>query len=111
LSFAEEKGFNAKILECIDKALRNLGEGVQPAFYHQIEKKHNLPREQFVTKPIVIIEYLDELLGSTGSAILERLIVREVRKAFGLKDERNLPLSSIIEDAKRKFMGVSESSL
>ncbi|MFI5419990.1 MAG: hypothetical protein ACHQ1H_03395 [Nitrososphaerales archaeon] len=97
-------------MECIDRALQTLGEGVQPAFYHQIEKKHNLPREQFVTKPKVIIEYLDELLGPNGSAVLERLIVREVRKAFGLKDERNLPLSNIIEDAKRKFMDVSEVS-
>ena len=106
LSFGEESGFNAKIFECIDKALDSLCEGVKPSFYHQIEEKYKLPKERFASRPLAIIEYLDRHLGPTGSAVVERLIVREVRKAFNLDGEKNLQLSTVINDAKRKFMNV-----
>ena len=44
LSFPEDKGFNGKILECIDKGLVNLGEGVRQSFYHQVEVKYKFPK-------------------------------------------------------------------
>ncbi|MFI5421558.1 MAG: hypothetical protein ACHQ1H_11375, partial [Nitrososphaerales archaeon] len=82
MSFAEEKGFNGKILECLDGALDTLGEGVKPSLYYRIEKTYNMRREAFVTKPLVIIDHLEQILGPTGSAVVERLMVREIRKAF-----------------------------
>ncbi len=108
VSFADDKGFNGKISECIEKALDSLGEGVKQSFFHQIIEKYHLPREQFASRPAEIIEHLEEILGPTGSAVVERLIVREIRNKFGLEFRGNMKLSVVIQEARSKFLDVAD---
>jgi len=108
LSFADEKGFNGKISECIEKALDSLGEGIKQSFYYQINEKYHLPKEQFASRPAEIIQHLEEILGPTGSSVVERLIVREIRIKFGLEFRENVNLSEAIQQARTKFLNVAD---
>ncbi len=110
LSFSEDKGFNGKISQCIDKALDSLGEGVKQSFYYQIEERFQLPKDEFASRPEDVIEDLREILGPTGSSSVERLIVKEIRKEFGLDSSDQAALSVVINEARRKFLHIAESS-
>jgi hypothetical protein len=110
LTRADDKGFNGKISQCLDKALDTLGQDVKIAFYYQIEEKYHVPRGQIPTKPKEAIEYLRAILGATGYSFVEKLIVREIQKMFGLEFKGNLPLTSAISEARKKFLNISDSS-
>ena len=107
MSNSGEKGFNAKILECIERALDSLGEGVKQSFYFQVKEKFSLQNTNFVTNPELLIELLAEILGPAGSSFISQLLVREIKKSFDLRDDRTLPLSTVIQDARRKFLDAS----
>jgi len=51
LSFAEEKGFNGTIFQCVDRAVDFIGGDVKQSFYYQISLKYELQIEQFATRP------------------------------------------------------------
>ena len=101
---AAERGFNAKIFECIDKALGSLGEGVKQSFYHQMKERSNLTIDKFATRPQELIENLRQILGVSGSTIVEKLIIQEIRTSFGLKLQNGITLSEAISDARRTFL-------
>ena len=107
MAFAGDKGFNGKISQCIDRALDSLGEGVRQSLYYQIENKNHISRETVATKPEVVIEYLRTILGPSGSSIVEKLIIREIRRTFGLEFAGNSSLTSVINEARQKFLDVS----
>jgi hypothetical protein len=109
LSFPDEKGFNAKISQCIGRALDSLGEGIKQSLYYQIQQKYNLPREQITFKPREVIKHLEQILGATGSLFVEKLIIREIRNSFELEFECNIPLTTVIIEARKKFLNVSEA--
>jgi len=109
VAFADDKGFNGKISQCIDKALDTFGEGVKESLYYQIKKQYNVPREQFVSRPAEIIEDLEKFLGPTGSKFIEKLVVREIGKSFGLKFDENTSLSTAINEARNKFLNGADS--
>jgi hypothetical protein len=108
LASTEDKGFNGKIFQCIDKALDTFGEGVKLSFYYQIEKQYSVPKEKIPFKPNEIIEYLRLILGPTGSSFVEKLIVGEIRNMFGLGFEGNMPLTTVIREARKKFLSVTD---
>ena len=101
---AAERGFNAKIFECIDKALGSLGEGVKQSFYHQMKERSNLTIDKFSARPQELIENLRQILGVSGSTIVEKLIMREIRTSFGLKLQNGITLSEAISDARKAFL-------
>lgn len=68
-----------------------------------------MPKEEFASRPTEIIEHLQEILGATGSALVERLIVREIRKEFLLDGSNSAALTSVINQARSKFMSVKDS--
>ncbi|MHB1868023.1 MAG: hypothetical protein ACYCPP_03660 [Nitrososphaerales archaeon] len=101
----EQKGFNGEIFICIEKAFESLGESVALSFFYQIENKFHFPREEFAAKPIEFMNCLKELLGNSGSVIIERLIVREIRSAFNLRvSPSNATMEGAVAEAKRKFL-------
>jgi hypothetical protein len=108
VAFAEDKGFNGKISQCIDKALDSLGEGVKQSLYYQIGKKYKLPIDQIAVKPEEVIEHLRAILGPGGSSVIERLIVREIRNVFGLEFRKGVSLSEAIQEARTKFLNVED---
>ncbi|MDA4131047.1 MAG: hypothetical protein OK457_09775 [Thaumarchaeota archaeon] len=101
---AAERGFNAKIFLCIDNALGSLGEGVKQSFYHQLKERSNLTADKFATKPLELIGDLRDILGTAGSSIVEKLIVREIRRSFGLNFHNGVRLSDAIAEAKKAFL-------
>ena len=109
MAFADDKGFNGKISQCIDRALDAFGEGVKESLYYQIKKQYDVPREQFASRPAEIIEDLEKFLGPTGSQFVERLVVREISKSFGLKFGENTSLSTAINEARNKFLNAADS--
>jgi len=105
LRIQEEKGFNSLVFNCIDKALKSLGESVAQSFFYQIEKNFHFPREEFVARPLEFIKCLEEFLGVAGSKIIERLIVQEIRSAFDLQTaSSNSTLEVTIREAKKNFL-------
>jgi hypothetical protein len=110
VAFADDKGFNGKISQCIDRALDTFGEGVKESLYYQIKKQYNVPKEQFVSKPAEIIEDLEKFLGATGSKFVERLVVREIGKSFGIRFGENTSLSTAINEAQNKFLDATDSN-
>ncbi len=107
MASADDKGFNGKICQCIDRALDTFGEGVKRSLYYQMERKYHLSREILATKPEVVIELLRLILGPTGSSLIERLVVREIRIAFDLKLGGNSTLTDVMKEARQKFLDVS----
>jgi len=104
LSTGEERGFNARIFQCIDRALGSLGEGVKESFYHQMKERSNLTVDKFATRPLELIENLREILGTAGSSIVEKLIIREIRLSFGLNLRHGTGLMQAISEAKKSFL-------
>jgi hypothetical protein len=104
----KDTGFNGKISFCIDKDLATLGEGVKQSFYFQISQNSRLPTDLLSFKPDEVIESLRSILGPFGSSFVEKTIVREIRREFSLEFEENLPLSSAIESARKKFLDISD---
>ncbi len=100
-----DKGFNVLIFNCIEKALKSLGESVALSFFYQIEKNFHFPKEEFVTRPLEFIKCLEEFLGVSGSKIIERLIVQEIRSTFDLPaSSSNATLEGAIAEAKKDFL-------
>jgi hypothetical protein len=85
-----------------------MGEGVTQSFYYRIEREYGLSKEEMASKPEVVIEHLRQILGPAGTALVERLIVREIRKDFGLDFKENLPLSTALRQARTKFLNVAD---
>ena len=101
---AAERGFNAKIFDCIDRALGSLGEGVKQSFYHQMKKRSNLTIDKFALRPQELIENLRHILGVSGSTIVEKLIVREIKASFGLQLRGGIELEEAIAEARKAFL-------
>jgi hypothetical protein len=98
------RGFNAKVFECIDKALGSLGEGVKQSFYHQMKEHSNLTIDKFATRPQELITNLRQILGISGSTIVEKLILREIRTSFGLNLPAGVGLPQAISEARKAFL-------
>ena len=80
----EDKGFNVQILQRIDRGVSNLGAGVREAFYYQIQERYGITSKDFVLDPDILIDHLKELVGRTGSSLIELLIIREIKLSFKL---------------------------
>jgi hypothetical protein len=93
-SLLDENSFNRIIFECVDRALLTLGEATELALFELVNEKYGLPRIQFSQKPLEVTMHLRETLGDLGFAVIQKLIIREIRKTFDLKQS-----SSTLEDA------------
>jgi len=107
-NIAGDTGFNAKIFRCIDDALLTLGADVRDSLYFQIQEKYKIPKEKLANHPLELIEHLEIILGATGSVFVERLVVREIRKSFGLPEKSGASLQTIIAEARSKFLDVAD---
>lgn len=85
-----------------------MGVGVMQSLYYRIEREYGLPREQMASRPEAVIEHLKDILGPTGYALVERLIVKEIRKDFSLDFRENMPLTAALKQAKSKFLNVAD---
>jgi hypothetical protein len=110
VSASGDKGFNATISQCIDRALRStLGDGSTQAIYFMIGDTFDLHPDQFASKPQQLMDALHKVLGDAGYALIEKVIAREIRRTFSLDDK--LPsLNAVIEEARKEFLSDSHST-
>ena len=101
---ASEKGFNARIFQCIERALSTLGETAKVALIHQIASQYNLRPDEIHARPLEFIEHLHEILGDAGYSFIEKLIKREVKTEFHLTLEEAAPLQQVIAEARKQFL-------
>ena len=77
-----ESEFNLKVLQCFDAGLDSIGKA-STVVYGYLFQTRNLNREKIVNNPTIFLEALRSLFGQ-GAGILERMIVRELKRAFHL---------------------------
>ena len=99
-----ERVFNGKIFQCIDQALGSLGEGVKQSFYHQMKERSQLTIDKFASRPADLIENLREILGVTGAAIVEKMLLREIDSSFGMHLSPGLTFPEAVTEARRAFL-------
>ncbi len=80
------RDFEAAVGACVDKGMTLLGQGTKEAVYWHIEHAFGLKREDAARRPADFWKAVDSLFGS-GSAVLERAIIKEMSSAFGLRAE------------------------
>ena len=102
-----EKGFNQVLFDCIDRAASSiLGKDGMYTFYYAIQEKHNLPIESFPQKPIVVLDFLNEVLGDAGYSIIKHAVVSEIKKTFAITaDIRNF--DTLAQEAKTRYLTMS----
>jgi hypothetical protein len=105
LRISEEKGFNGLIFDCIERALEMLGESVASSVLYQIETKYQFPRVEFAARPLDLVEHLRAFFGPTGFVVIEKLIVKEIMRDFGILSAKSYPsLESVMEQARKAFL-------
>ena len=100
-----DRAFNIRIFACIEEALSNLGEGVTEAMFYQIRQRCSLPTAEFASRPAKLLKCLEDMLGSAGSKVVEGLIVREIRSAFGFaQSSPKIGLVQMIAEARQRYL-------
>jgi hypothetical protein len=105
-SIPYEKGFNATLFDCIDRALSSvLGRPAASTFYFAIEERSGLPEADFQKKPLVVLQHLKEILGEAGFNTIERSIVCEIANTFGIEPgDAKVPLTEVVELARKNYI-------
>jgi hypothetical protein len=104
-----DRGFNGRILLCIQRALDSIGDGVRQSLLYQIREKYGAEADTMEGRPLVIFELLESVLGSVGTSLVERLTVREIKRSFGIELRDGVTLDEAINQAKKKFLDVSDT--
>jgi len=76
--------FFAPVLECVDRALDEYGEGAKSAFCANLRDTFGFARQELVFNPEGFEQSLENTF-STGSTFYERSITREIANRFNLK--------------------------
>jgi uncharacterized membrane protein YheB (UPF0754 family) len=82
----ETSRVDQKISECVNKALKKLGENANKSIYYSLEKDFNLERSEIPQKTEVFEKALATIFGEEGEKTIEKLILVEIRNTFPLKN-------------------------
>ena len=74
---------NFRVLQCFDSGLDSIGGTGKKVVYWYLAQKRHLIREKVPDNPAEFLEALKGLFGQ-GAGILERTIVRELKKSFNI---------------------------
>jgi len=85
-----------KISECVDTALKKLGDNVNKSLYHSLEKDFNLDRFEIPKKPEIFEKAITTIFGERRAKTIEKLILVEVRKTFQLKKGSTLTFKEAV---------------
>lgn len=78
------KEFKDRVLACVDRSLNHLGESVNYVIYWHLEHKFGLKKDKIPERPEEFIKGLEGMFGS-GASMIEKIIVREIAKEFGIE--------------------------
>lgn len=99
-----EKGFNATISGCIDRALSTIGESAKAALYYRIATKASVSPSEIQFRPLELTGGMREILGEAGYSFIERLIIREISSSFNLSLRGGICFSEAVSEARKKFL-------
>lgn len=100
------------LIQCIDKGLERFGSGGRQRIYWSVLTKSGLPFERLVSNPELFAETIQEILGEDASEVVELSIVKEIKKAFGLKyPSGSYSLVEAMKIALKKVVLVPETIL
>ena len=78
------KEYKNRILACVDRGLDHLGESVKYTIYWYLEHIFGLKRDKIPDRPDEFLRGLEEMYGF-GARIIEKIIVREMVREFGIE--------------------------
>jgi predicted transcriptional regulator len=96
---------STRISDCIDRSLKKLGEGPAQIIYVTAGRSFGVGKDEIAAKPEQFEAAINRILGA-GGFILQRTIVKEIVREFGLDAEpSNLRLHEVIKEiiGKEKF--------
>ena len=91
---------NREIYSCIERSLNSLGETVKYAILWHVERTCNVSKENFIEKPDRFTAALKKIFGEAAE-ILEKMIVDEIKKSFGVREDV-YDLVTVIDIVKKK---------
>jgi hypothetical protein len=92
----EASRVDQKISECVNKALKILGENVNKSVYYSLEEDFNLEKSEIPKKPELFEKALTTIFGEEGEKTIEKLILVEIRNAFQLKKGSTLTFKEAV---------------
>ncbi len=93
------KPVEMQVLECVDRGLSVLGEGIKMATIWHIENTHNVKLNEILHDPNKFVDALNRMFGG-ASRVLIALILNEFRKTFG--DLNADDFAEAVKELKRK---------
>jgi len=98
------------LLQCVDRALDKFGSNTKQATYWALMTKEGISSDRIVANPEALSRILLDIFGDDGSKIVERAIVKEIKKTFDLKNpSSNYNLMDALDIASRDMPGIQIS--
>ncbi len=98
------------LLQCVDRALDQFGSNAKQATYWALMTKEGISSDRIVSSPEALSRILAEIFGDDGSKIVEKTIVKEIKKVFSLESpSSSYKLDEALEGARREMTGISET--
>ena len=95
-----------EILRCVDNGLSTCGPSIRHATYWQLLVVFNLKASAIATYPEQFSNALEKIFGSGGAVMIERTIVKEIMKHFGIEYLKPMRFLSALEYVRGKeFVG------
>jgi hypothetical protein len=97
------------LLQCVDRALDKFGSNTKQATYWTLMTKEGISSDRIVFNPAALSRILAEIFGEDGSKIVEKAIIKEIKKVFDLENSSShYSLTDALEIACRDMPGISE---
>jgi hypothetical protein len=98
------------LLQCVDRALDKFGSNTKQATYWTLMTKEGISSDRIVTNPDALVRILEEIFGVDGSKIVEKAIVKEIKKTFTLENPSSYyNLNAAFDTACQEIPGISIS--
>src|ERR1700674_1926306 len=98
------------LLQCIERALDKFGSNGKKATYWALMTKEGVSWENILTNPDPLMRVLTEIFGVEGSNLVQRQMVKEIKKDFSLENAASTyTLSDALEIARTSMTGISEN--
>jgi len=98
------------LLQCVDRALDKFGSNTKQATYWALMTKEGISSDSIVSNPEALSRILAEIFGEDSSKIVEKTIIKEIKKVFSLENPSSYySLDDALEIARRDMPGISET--
>jgi len=100
------------LLQCIERALDKFGSNAKQATYWTMMTKEGISWNEVIANTETLMRVLAEIFGEDGSKLVEREMVKEIKKEFSLENHsRTYTISDALEIARKSLTGISENQI